>query len=212
MAALLAADGDQKALYHETRREKDSKTIAKREARKKLAQKQKELVRKVPVELLAREWLNEQKASTEMRCYLLEKLLPTLVISLEKLLTEVTLRDLAESKDEQPDFNPINFVGQYLMRNNPRYSNFPEAHPYCKSMKEVSTELKRMAYAVEGNKLAELKVKTRIRRVIREKQEAYQREEEERKATLLKTVYSKWLAPGEDSLPMTDVRNNRDHS
>ena len=49
----------------------------------------------------------------------------------------MSLRSLEESEGHNPDFNPVNYLAQYLMRNNPRYSNFAEAHPYCRSMKEV---------------------------------------------------------------------------
>ena len=51
---------------------------------------------------------------------------------------QVSLRSLEEADRHNPDFNPVNYLAQYLMRNNPRYSNFAEAHPYCRSMKEVS--------------------------------------------------------------------------
>ena len=55
--------------------------------------------------------------------------------------TQVSLRGLADSEDEQPDFNPVNYLAQYLMRNNPRYSNFPEGNPYYQSMREVKATL-----------------------------------------------------------------------
>ena len=52
-------------------------------------------------------------------------------------MPQVSLRGLEETEGPHPDFNPVNYLAQYLMRNNPRYSNFAEAHPYCRSMKEV---------------------------------------------------------------------------
>lgn len=47
---------------------------------------------RVPLDLLAREWLDERKAPADTRAYLVEKLLPTLVVGIEKLLTEVSGR------------------------------------------------------------------------------------------------------------------------
>ena len=64
-----------------------------------------------------------------MGCYMVEKLLPTLVVGMEKLLNEVSVRGLEDYKLPSDDFNPLNFIAQHLMRNNPRYSNFAEAHP-----------------------------------------------------------------------------------
>ena len=45
--------------------------------------------RSVPLELLAKEWLTWHGGEAETRAYLVERLLPTLVMSLESLLTEV---------------------------------------------------------------------------------------------------------------------------
>lgn len=45
--------------------------------------------RSIPLELLAREWLSQQDGGPETKAYLVERLLPTLIMGLEKLLTEV---------------------------------------------------------------------------------------------------------------------------
>ena len=45
--------------------------------------------RSIPLELLAREWLGQQDGGPEIKAYLVERLLPTLIMGLEKLLTEV---------------------------------------------------------------------------------------------------------------------------
>lgn len=46
--------------------------------------------RSIPLELLAREWLNQQDAGPETKAYLVERLLPTLIMGLETLLTKVS--------------------------------------------------------------------------------------------------------------------------
>ena len=167
---------------------------------------------KIPLELLAREWLNEQNASSDTRCYMVEKLLPTLVIGLEKLLNEVSLRGLEEYRLPQADFNPVNFVAQYLMRNNPRYSNFAEAHPYCRTMREVSEELKKMAYAIDENKLAELKAKTRQRRKERDRDEAAKMAEKKRRHGLIRDAYLQWMIKSEDGISIGEVRHPNTHT
>lgn len=189
----------------ESKDERRAKLATVRATRRQVSQEEREASSKVSLELLAREWLNEQNASYEMRSYLVEKLLPILVMSLEKLLTEVTSKDLVETDEQQEDFNPLNFVAQYLMRNNPRYSNFAETHPYCSSMKQVTEELKKMAYSVEENKLAELKSKSRQRCLVREEAEARKLAEDEKLMELLRNIYGKWLFNGEKNIHVSDV-------
>lgn len=78
--------------FRELRHDAYKKLSNARAARRRqceLTQREKVAHRGVPLELLAREWLNEQNSSAETRAYLVDKLLPTLVVGLEKLLTEV---------------------------------------------------------------------------------------------------------------------------
>ena len=171
---------------------------AKTTKKRKLSEAERAAHGKLPLELLAREWLNEQNASNETRCYMVEKLLPTLVIGLEKLLNEVSMRGLEDYKLPSDDFNPVNFIAQHLMRNNPRYSNFAETHPYCRTMREVSEELKKMAYAIDENKLAELKSRTKVRREERDRHETMKVAEEKRRHGLIKEAYLQWMLKSEE--------------
>ena len=178
---------------------------AKAAKKRKITEAERAAHGKVPLELLAREWLNEQNATSETRCYMVEKLLPTLVIGLEKLLDEVSSRGLEEYRLQQADFNPVNFIAQYLMRNNPRYSNFAEAHPYCRTMREVSERLKKMAYAIDENKLAELKSQTRQRREERDRDEAAKTAEKKRRHGLVRDAYLQWMVKSEDGISIGEV-------
>ena len=127
------------------------------------------------------------------------------VLKLERLLTEVSLREIAECEEAQPDFNPVNYLAQYLMRNNPRYSNFVEAHPYCRTMHEVTEKLKRMAFSVDENKLAGLKLRMRQRREERERKEEVQTQEEGRREGVLREVFARWSAEGREEVSLGQV-------
>lgn len=127
------------------RQDKKEKTHTSKDQARKLA-------RKIPMEMLAKEWLNANKATVETRVYLVEKVLPTLIIGVESLLMEADKRGLAEKMESDPNFNPINYLAQYLMRNNPRYSNFSEASPYIRGLRDVSEQLKKELYSLEENR------------------------------------------------------------
>lgn len=182
-----------------------SASRAVRRKQSELTQQERAAQRHVPLELLASEWLTEQRAGFDTRAYLAENLLPTLVLGAEKLLTEVSLRGIAECEETQPDFNPVNYLAQYLMRNNPRYSNFAEAHPYCRTMHEVTEKLKRMAVSVDENKLAGLKAHMRQRREERERREAVQTQEEGRRESVLKEVFTRWSPEGKEEVCLRQV-------
>lgn len=123
---------------------KEHLQAAKEDARK--------LARKIPTELLAKEWLQNNEATVEVRAYLVDKVFPTLILGVEKLLCEADKRGLSEVALMDPNFNPLNFLAQYLLRNNPKYSNFAEASPYVRGLREVAEELRKQLFHLEDNR------------------------------------------------------------
>jgi len=106
------------------------------------------IAQQILLDALASEWLAGDADTTQVRIYVVDHVLPTLIPGLEKLLMEVEKRDLVETELPDRNFNPINFLGQYLMRNNPRYSNFSEASPYIRGLRSVAEQLKQELFHV----------------------------------------------------------------
>lgn len=195
-------------ILHGVRSERYAKVATAKVAKKKLSQltlHERKAASKLPLDLLAKEWLSEQETNSDFMLSLVKNLLPTLVVGLEKLLNEVSLRSLAECMETQEDFNPINYLAQFLMRNNPLYSNTCKEHPYCKSMRQVSEEVNALAGSLW--KLEELREQSKQRSKNRKQLSADRVAEEVWKVKLLKGAYAKWLVPGETSLPLAEVRS-----
>ncbi len=171
----------------------------------KLTSQEREAATKIPLETLATEWLSTLDIDLNAKRFLVDSLLPTLVIGLEKLLNEVTLRDLASTTEEQDDFNPINYLAQFLMRNNPLYSRQNWDHAYSKAMRQTTEDIEKLLGSLENKKLEELREKSRHRCHEQELKVAKKMEEDSRKVQKLKGSYSKWLSPGESAPPLSEV-------
>ncbi|XP_071945238.1 EF-hand calcium-binding domain-containing protein 5-like isoform X2 [Antedon mediterranea] len=174
--------------------------LAKNEHIKTVKEEKLRLARKIPIDVLALEWMNTHEVTVETRAFLLDKLLPTLILGVEKLLTEVEKRGLAETIEPNPNFNPINYLAQYLMRNNPRYSNFPEASPYIRGLKDVTDELKEHVFSFEDNRLARAKAEARRQREEQEKVIQQKQIEKRLRSANIKDNFKEWLRNSEGKL------------
>ena len=121
--------------------EKKDQIQATRDEIRKIAQQ-------ILLDAMASEWLAGDAESTQVRIYIVDDILPTLILGIEKLLMEVEKRNLVDAETPDRNFNPINFLAQYLMRNNPKYSNFSEASPYIRGLRSVAEQLKLELYNV----------------------------------------------------------------
>lgn len=177
--------------------------------RKKRDAESKELARLVartiPLDVLARDWLNDNDITSEVRVYMLENLMPTLILGIEKLLNEVENRGLADSEGFCPTFNPINYLAQFLMRNNLSFSNFAEASPYAKGIRKVVEDLKKEVFSLEDNKLAKLKADAKKRREAREKEEHQKNMENRRRSIAVEEQFPEWTADWNGVIPLSVV-------
>ena len=88
------------------------------------------------MDLLAKEWLEGSDAlrSPENRIYLLDQVLPCLVMGLEKLLVA------AEGQEDR--INSLNWLGQWLSRNNPKYMKKDNKTSYAASFNSSQLEMR----------------------------------------------------------------------
>eukprot|EP00039_Didymoeca_costata_P003052 m.64817 g.64817 ORF g.64817 m.64817 type:complete len:1602 (-) comp11677_c0_seq1:30-4835(-) len=161
--------------------------------------------RKVPIDALAGEWLSKQHGDndgSDKRSYFVEKLLPSLILGLEQLLKRVDSLGLMEEEDLEGKLNPINDLAQYLMRNNPKYSNFAEASPYMKSLNAIRNQLK--GHVIEVAKQQTNSLHDEVLKRISSANEAIRAEEEaawQRRVAVIPDIWKaacKWMAPEED--------------
>jgi len=166
------------------------------------------------VQLLAQEFLTNESVDLETRAYLLESVFPILCVSLEKLLIEIDRRKIIE-RNEKPSefvverehnaiprevpFDSINFLAQYLYRNNPKYSNYADitSTPYLKSIKSVVTTLKAKLFEMNINKKALERADELARKREEERQqkimEALYIEKKKTYSNLLSSLYKQWV-------------------
>jgi len=167
----------------------------KKEHNKKTREDAQKICRKIPTEILAKAWLKEGAETAEARAFLVDKVLPTLILGMEKLLMEVDQRGLAE-KELDANFNPINMLAQYLMRNNPKYSNFSEASPYIRGLREVGEQLKQELFDMDENRLVRIKADARRRREEREAHERNIHMEKRRREYAINNHFKDWIVTG----------------
>ncbi|XP_069766466.1 EF-hand calcium-binding domain-containing protein 5-like isoform X2 [Narcine bancroftii] len=151
------------------------------------------LVKKVPMDLLVKEWFNENKMTVQTRIYILEKVLPTLILGLENLLIEVEKKHLTLLERPHPYFNPIDFLAQFMMRNNPCYRNIPDKDTYLLGLHHVAQDLKNYTADIKDNRLFCLKLKTKLRQKEREQQEKVNAANQEQRKQNLQVHFRDWM-------------------
>ncbi|XP_010281783.1 PREDICTED: EF-hand calcium-binding domain-containing protein 5, partial [Phaethon lepturus] len=173
------------------------------------AQKAKEekVKRREPCDWLPKDWLSEEKESLDTRIYLLDKLLPTLIPGVEKLLMEVERKNVLAPDEAAAKFNPINFLGEYLMRHNPRYDISTKPGPYLGGMKMVTEVLKAEMPGTASERLARMKSEAKNRRKEREQVDYMKSQVKEMRREALAIQFKKWTADVSGRIPAAQVQS-----
>ena len=78
------------------------------------------MTQEVSFDILATEFLTNSFANIDTRVFLLDKVIPCLAVSVQRLLKQVEKLNVVNMDVRESGFNPVNFLAQQLMRNNPR--------------------------------------------------------------------------------------------
>ncbi|XP_005056800.1 PREDICTED: EF-hand calcium-binding domain-containing protein 5 isoform X2 [Ficedula albicollis] len=163
--------------------------------------------RREPGDWLAREWYNEEKETLNTRINLLDSLLPTLIPGVENMLMEVERNHVLVSDQEPTRFNPINYLGEYLMRHNPQYKVPTKPGPYLREMKVVSEELKSLRQGATSHRLIQMRAEAKNKREEREEIERQKAEETARRKEVLAVLFKEWTVDGNYRIPAALVQS-----
>ncbi|CAH8492099.1 unnamed protein product [Heterobilharzia americana] len=167
------------------------------------------ILRKTPIDMLSLEWLNSEPRTIETRVYLINNLLPQVILGLEFILKEAYHRGLITNDilDEtnyhvglDRNFNPINRLAEYLMRNNHKYDHFNELSPYVRGLRNTVAKLQNEIFMRSENQLAQLKLTSNTKR-IEEKQKTIQiNEENNRRMKIISSIYDSFTSTKKNSV------------
>ncbi|XP_053941192.1 EF-hand calcium-binding domain-containing protein 5 [Cuculus canorus] len=160
-----------------------------------------------PCDWLPREWFSEEKETLDTRIYLLEKLLPTLIPGVEKLLMEVERKNVLAADKEPIKFNPIIFLGEYMMRHNPQYSVVTKPGPYLRGMKMVTEELKAEMPGTASERLARMKAEATNKRKERERVEKMKSQVKAMRKEALAMQFKEWRVDVTGRIPVALVQS-----
>ncbi|XP_069339213.1 EF-hand calcium-binding domain-containing protein 5 [Eulemur rufifrons] len=168
---------------------------------------EKKAEKKIPKDNLAKEWFNTESMTLDTRAYLLDKLLPTLVPGVENMLSQVEKKKLLTEADIPTKFDPINHLGEYLMRNNPAYIKDRGMSGYQRVMKEVTEDLKIHVPNTICNRVAKMKESVKQRRERRESISKVKEKVANIRKQALQEQFDEWILDPRGMIPMVVIQN-----
>ncbi|XP_053561196.1 EF-hand calcium-binding domain-containing protein 5 [Bombina bombina] len=167
--------------------------------------KKEKLKKTSPPDELSREWFSDDKTTVETRAYLLDKLMPTIVPAVEAMLKQVEEKKAIE--DNSVKFDPVNFLGEYLMRHNPDFTSDSEEQPYVRGLKEVVADLTKHVFDIKFNRLGQLKEEIKIIQEQREQVENIQVQVKQKRKEALAIQFQEWTLDTSGRIPLTLVQS-----
>ncbi|XP_072209734.1 EF-hand calcium-binding domain-containing protein 5 [Excalfactoria chinensis] len=186
------------------------RSLSLQEVKVKMVREQKAKEEKVkkrePCDVLCQEWFGNEE-SLDARTYLIDRLLPTLIPGVEKLLMAAERKEVFEPAEEPVRFDPINFLGEYLMRHNPQYDTSTKPGPYLRGLKEVTEELRANIPDTASGRLARMKSEAKTKRKEREQAENMKRQQKEMRKAALAAQFKEWAADVNGRIPVALIQS-----
>ncbi|XP_070591568.1 EF-hand calcium-binding domain-containing protein 5 [Erythrolamprus reginae] len=199
-----------KSVFHERvqPRALDLQGLKMEKLRKKTLQ-QKKTEKEEPADSLSQDWFNTESMTLETRAYLLDKLLPTLVPAVEKLLKVAERKKALEPTEAQPPcpFDPMIFLGEYLMRHNPAYDLTAQPNPYVRGLKAITDQLKARVPDTTMHKLAQMKNLVEEKRHFRESVENIKAQVNQLREQTLAVQFHEWTLDATGQLPLALIQS-----
>ncbi|XP_059127232.1 EF-hand calcium-binding domain-containing protein 5 isoform X2 [Peromyscus eremicus] len=170
-------------------------------------EQEKKTAKNLPRDDLAKEWFNIESMTLSPRAYLLDKLLPTLIPGVEHMLMQVEKKKLLSRADIPTKFDPINYLGEYLMRNNTHYIKDPGMSGYQRVMKEVTEKLKIHVPGTISNRVSNMKEKVKQKREQREYISTVKVKVATMRKQALEEQFSEWILNPRGMIPLVVVQN-----
>ncbi|XP_023575795.1 EF-hand calcium-binding domain-containing protein 5 [Octodon degus] len=162
--------------------------------------------KKLPRDNLAKEWFNIESTALSTRAYLLDKLLPTLVPAMEKMLAAQE-KNLLTKADVPIKFDPINYLGECLMRSNPNYIKDPGMSGYQRVMREVTEDLKLHVPETICNRVSKLKEHVKQKRQQREHLHTIKAKVADMRKQALQEQFDEWILDPKGLIPTEVIQN-----
>ncbi|XP_057572343.1 EF-hand calcium-binding domain-containing protein 5 [Hippopotamus amphibius kiboko] len=180
------------------------KIIDKENLKKELEKKAEE---KLPRDNLAKEWFNTENVTLNTRTYLLDKLLPTLVPGMEKMLMQVEEKKILAEVDIPTKFDPVNHLGEYLMRNNPKYIKDSGMSGYQRVMRDITEDLKIYVPNTTYNRVSKMKENIKQKREQRECINKVKAEVANTRKQALQEQFDEWILDPKGMIPKIVIQN-----
>ncbi|XP_066220474.1 EF-hand calcium-binding domain-containing protein 5 [Saccopteryx leptura] len=168
---------------------------------------EKKAEKKIPKDNLAKEWFNTENMTLNTRVYLLDKLLPTLVVGVEKMLKQVEKKKLLTEADIPTKFDPINYLGEYLMRNNPYYIKGSGMSGYQRVMRDVTEDLKIHVTNTICNRISKMKEKVKEKQKQRESINEVKVKVANTRKQALQEQFNEWILDPNGTIPLVVIQN-----
>ncbi|XP_063812029.1 EF-hand calcium-binding domain-containing protein 5 isoform X2 [Pseudophryne corroboree] len=202
----IHTDGDYKRIFSEKMQQRGLKLQQEISQKIKMQREQKEKVREASSDYaMAREWFSQDKSSVDPRVYLLDRLLPTVVQGVDTLLMEVEKKKVLE--DDSVMFDPVTFLGEYLMRHNSEISAGSEKSAYVYGLEQVVADLKNNVFDLEFNRLGQLQAQMKEAQENRVQVESIQSQIMQKRKEALSLQFQDWTLDVSGRIPLALVQS-----